>query len=64
MRGQIECTCGHKNDLGADGLFHSNGVASWCGFTLNKRDKWVQWHRTRFTCGGKPLNEVHTQCRH
>ena len=38
-------------------------VSTWSA-RLNMRDKWVQWHHTRFTCGGKPLNEVHTQCRH
>ena len=21
-------------------------------------DKWVQWHHTRFTCGGKTLNRI------
>ena len=38
-------------------------VSTWPA-RLNIRDKWVQWHHTRFTCGGKPLNEVHTQCSH
>ena len=27
---------------------------------LNMRDKWIQWHHARFTCGERPLNEVRT----
>ena len=51
-----------KQDRRTAGMY--DVTASAWSARINIRDKWVQWHRTRFTCAGNPLNEVHRQGRH